>query len=891
MSNLLNLGVSGIKAQQSLLNTVSHNIANASTEGYSRQVTELQPKTPVQIGNVLIGSGVQTAATKRVVDALQIKLHRDNKTNTESLSIQEDFLLRINNLVADAETGLSQAYSSFSQALQAASNNPGTSETRTTLLAESEKMVKRLNTLDERFNLQLRDISDQMRSVTTRINDIANSLAKLNVDIINTANQGQFTNPNDLLDQRDTLLLELSGLIGTTTVEQGDSSINVFIGNGQNLVVGGTAGKIQTQNNPDDPSKLDVIAVTQGSTFTITDVMNGGRLGGLIQARNIIDPTRATLGRVALTMGMTMNAQHKLGVDLSGNLGENYFNDPNSITSQLNRVIPGGFNQGTAIFGVAINEIPRPDPGPYKVFGQASTMVNVGTLSQLNVGELTINGQTIGASLPDPVSTADANASALSFVAAINGSVGLTGVSAKAEINSLYLGSFTTGAFIAGEFQINGQNVITTGVDEATLLTDINALSDVTGVKAIGDGNLNITLVAKDGRNIQLTSNTNTPAATFTHFDTNNGTAFNQVQRAAISITSINPGTKIVIGGGAPSEVGLSAGTTPPDVPSLTDSDYSLSYDGTNYTLTRLSDQTIVGTSTTPLFNVDGFTLMLNNGTALAGDKFTIRPTQSASKEFALQVKSGGKIALASPITVQSDTPNTLTGNNVRRVGIINTSGLPVATNTVLGNAFQTQQKLSPPIQIQFYNDEKGNPTVYKVFDLNTGKQIGPDQTFDPTKDNEVFPISSVVDPTPPGPNPTVVYDPGYRVTIGGAPKAGDKFIVSYNTDGKSDSDNAKEMIKMKDEKLLANGTETILGTYNGLVTTIGSQTQSAQSNKDAAISLERQSEARIQSLSGVNLDEEAAKLIRFQQAFRAAAQVIAAGSTLFDSIISAVRG
>src|SRR5690606_29200418 len=130
---------------------------------------------------------------------------------------------------------------------------------------------------------------------------------------------------------------------------------------------------IDTTNNPNDPSKLDVRSITQNSTFTITDVLNGGKMGGFIESRNLIEPTRATLGRIALTMAMTFNAQHKLGVDLNSDLGDNFFNDPNAISAQLNRVIPSGYNQGTAVLSVSIDEIMRPDPGPFKVFGQPTS--------------------------------------------------------------------------------------------------------------------------------------------------------------------------------------------------------------------------------------------------------------------------------------------------------------------------------------------------------------------------------------------------------------------------------------------------------------------------------------------------------------------------------------
>jgi flagellar hook-associated protein 1 len=130
----------------------------------------------------------------------------------------------------------------------------------------------------------------------------------------------------------------------------------------------------------------------------------------------------------------------------------------------------------------------------------------------------------------------------------------------------------------------------------------------------------------------------------------------------------------------------------------------------------------------------------------------------------------------------------------------------------------------------------------------------------------------------------------GWRVTINGTPATGDSFNISDNINGSGDNRNALALNDSLKRPLLDNGTVSLDAAAAQLVGSIGVATRQAQTNRDAQQVVQQDSLAARDSVSGVNLDEEAANMLRYQQAYQAAAQVIRVASTLFDSLLSATR-
>ena len=904
MSDVLSIATSALNAIQLGFVTIGNNIANVNTDGYSKQTVLLQNNTPQLIGGLYEGSGVQVASiTRSSSDVLTSNLNTQT-SNNQQLIQYSDIAINLDKIISDPTIGVAPSFKNFFSAFQTiTSDNAASSPERQVILAQSQTLVDNIQSLSALLNNQVTSINQQIQQTIPQINQISSNIAQFNSDIISS--QGSSSPPNDLLDQRDVLINQLANLVGVSTVSNSDGSVDVFIGSGQGLVVGTQQTVLGTQVSSSDPTIMDILILSSQSSQIITSSVSGGSLGGLLSVKSeVIDPTLNGLGALALTLAYTVNSQHQLGMDTTNNIGAAFFNDINDSFAVSSRTYPSANNSGTAAFNITINPIPLPDPGPFKVYSTGGNLSNTGTLTALNAPKkLIINNQAIRniQASDDTVSPAtDQLASAIATAAAINASTALSGVTANVEPNTVYLGSFTAGALAGANFTINGTNINSAGTNETTIIQDINAASTVTGVIAMDDGNHHVILVAQDGRNIQLDSNGAALTAGFTLFNSAGSKVLSQVQKASVTLTGSNS-IPITVSGFLPGDLGFTPGTTPPATTSLSNNDYSLSYNSGVYTLLRTSDNVIMAQGTSPNFSVDGFTIQLASGSPANGDSFSIRPTHNGSQLFAMNITQINQIALALPIRVgaisNSSTPNQ--GSAIISVdAIVNTSGTPTSTNTVRGNAFGIAGKLTPPITIQF---DKYDPTIYRIYDTTHGSQtdlitglpvpgiqIGPNQKYNPLTNNSIFPVTGVADPTLPGPNSPVLYDPGYRVSISGAAAGGDQFTIDYNTNGFSDNTNGLGLIALQTDSLLNANSSSYEQYFAELVTQVGSLTSNAIIGQLAAQTLQRQAQIMSDSLSGVNLEEEAVNLMSFQQAYQAAAHLISIEREIFQILYSA---
>ncbi len=889
MGDLLSIGTTGLLAAQKALDTIANNISNVSTPGYNRQVTILDTLPSVQMGKSYTGSGVNVLGVQRIVDQFLTDNLRTQNTNLAHAQSYAEVMDQVDGLFSNPDVGISQGLNGVFDALQGVNNNPGSLPERQMFIARCQILQTRFNDLSNSISSQFDSINQQITESVSLVNGITEQIAEINLQIQNMGQMTFANAPNDLLDQREQLLLNLSKYISVSAVAQNDGPINVFTGSGQPLVIGTKATVLSTKPDPYDSINTNIVAVSGNNTVDVTNSFHSGSIGGLLDIReNVLPKALNSLGRIAIALTTTFNAQHKQGIDLNGNLGTDLFNDPNDFMAQHDRVVPNVRNNGSAVFTVAINPIPTKIPTPV-VFSNATGLVTAGSLPALTGGLFSLNNINIRPTVAsdDTVSTSDNLGSAIAIASAINSQSGAHAVQAFPQENVVYLGNFTPGALAAGNLSINGVSVISTGVDEQTLLQDINALSAQTGVVATGDGNLNISLVAKDGRNIQLTKTANSAAANFSYFQMSSGPNLDQVARASVQLLSNDTDTILV--GGAPTGIGFSSGNYPPVYSSLTTKDYILSYNGLVYTLKDANSLTTLAQSNTPSFSIDGFVLSLESGTVAVNDSFVIQPTRGAGRDFKFILNDQMKLAIASPLKVEGDLSNKGSAN-ISVTEIINTSGLPIGNQYVLGNAFSQDLNLIPPIKIEFLSS-----TTYRVYDMSlggNGVQIGPDQTYDPANvSNPIFPISGVIDKTPPGPNPTYVYDPGYRISIEGIPQLGDVFTIGYNTLSEGDNSNGLFLASLQFTKDLLAKTSTFQDLYTQFVGEIGSLASQGEINLDARQSMFESIQSRRNQISAVNLDEEAANLLQYEQAYQATAQVIVIAKGVFDSLLRAIGG
>jgi flagellar hook-associated protein 1 FlgK len=241
----------------------------------------------------------------------------------------------------------------FFSGVQAVANDPASIPARQSLLSDTQTLTARFSALSDRLQQIRSGVNTQLTSTVTEINAFSTQIADINQKIViaQSANQQP---PNDLLDQRDQLVAQLNEQVKATVVKQSDGTYNIFVGNGQPLVVGASAYGLGTAQSPEDPDTLNVVYQTAGGgqiPLNQSD-LSGGNLGGLLAFRtDVLDKAQNELGRVALTLAETVNNQHQLGQDLNGALGGAFFN----IASTSPTVQANTNNSGAGVLSATLD--------------------------------------------------------------------------------------------------------------------------------------------------------------------------------------------------------------------------------------------------------------------------------------------------------------------------------------------------------------------------------------------------------------------------------------------------------------------------------------------------------------------------------------------------------
>ncbi|MDP3088733.1 MAG: flagellar hook-associated protein FlgK [Methylotenera sp.] len=343
MAGILSIGKSALNAAQMGLSVTGHNIANANTAGYSRQVIG-QAAAPAQsFGSSFIGQGVDVSSVSRIYSEILTSQAVNSQSISTSANTYKTQINAISNMLSDASAGLNPALNRFFGGVQDLAANPSDIPTRQSMLSNAQTLVNRFQSTSNRLNEIRHDVNTQLNADVGLVNTYAKQIAGLNDTIEKTVSAGA-GQPNDLLDQRDQLVLDLSKLIKTTVVPQGQGSYNIYIGNGLPLVVGSTTMRLATIPSPTDPSRLEVAYQSNGaSTVLGMNSLPGGSIGGLLEFRaNSLDPAQNQVGQMAVALASDFNAQHIQGIDLNGNAGGNLFNIPSPA------VYPSTNNTGSA---------------------------------------------------------------------------------------------------------------------------------------------------------------------------------------------------------------------------------------------------------------------------------------------------------------------------------------------------------------------------------------------------------------------------------------------------------------------------------------------------------------------------------------------------------------
>jgi flagellar hook-associated protein 1 FlgK len=629
VSDVFGISVSALQAFQAAINVTSNNVANASTPGYDRETVTLTEALPQSNGSVSVGSGVVVSGISRAFSQEAANQLNTSQSALGQLTALQSYSTQIDNLFGTTIGGLSTSLQSFYSAFSDVANNPTSTASRQALLGKAQSLAASFQSASSELNGMNTDVNSRITADVTQINSIATAITTLNKQIVVGTAQDGGQAPNELIDQRDQLVSNLSQLVGVTTTTDSNGALNVFIGNGQPLVLQGLTTSLTTVPNQFNASQLE-ISTSALNGNVISGSITSGDLGGLLAARTqVINPALNQLGQVATALSQTVNSQQADGLDLSGNFGAPIF--------------------------------------------------SVGT------------------------------------------------------------------------------------------------------PQAVG-------------------SSKNTDATT-----------------AGVSVT---------------------------DLGALTSDSYVLAFNGAAYSLTRVSDGSSValsgaGTAASPL-TADGLSIVLS-GTPASGDQFLIQPTATAASALDVVLTDPSKIAAAG--AVQAAASNSNTGDAT------------ISSGTTLD---PTNPNLLSPATITF--------TSATTYSIDGGAGV-------PYTDGGNIDFN------------------GWEVQISGAPATGDVFAVSSNAGATGDNRNALAGANLQSAGVLSNGTTSITGAVSALITGLGSQAQQINTAQTAQAAVNSQALSSVQSTTGVNLDEEAASLLQWQQAYQAAAQALTIGSSLFTTLIDSVNG
>jgi flagellar hook-associated protein 1 FlgK len=769
-SGVLGTGLSGLMAAQRALAVASNNIANVNTPGYSRQRVELTTQIPDRIGDSFIGTGVTISGIQRVYDQFNTLQIRTATSGSNQADKFYALASQIDTMLSDSDTGVMSALQGFFDAIQTVANDPSSIESRQVMLSEAESLTSRFQS----YYLQLSDLDDNVNSALTasvnEINSLASSIASINQQIVNLGVSGN-NGANDLMDSRDELIRKLSEQVSVTTVDQGDGTVNIYIGNGQALVAGGRASQLAVTADSYNPERNEVAFVTTSGPVAISSQLTGGEIGGILQFRSqVLDPTLNSLGQLAISVTATFNAQHAMGVDLNGDAGGDFFKPIDTDTTlSTAQVLPNSNNSGQ----------PEADIG-----------VVISNAGALTTSDYRLERSGSGYSL---VRLSDSKTTALTgFPAAPVTVDGLT-----ITLNS---GTIASGDSFLIRPTANGARYFDVAISNASQIAAASPIRTAESLANTGDGSID--------------AGTVTDLASFVSDD-----------------------YRIV---GAEATAAAADGGTTRGV--VTESG------GNNTVQYQLSINGVVvyaqGSAAPALTDLSALAAEINDDTGSTG---VMAYVDAASNKLYL----ANVPASSMPITVTES--------------LATLSGTAEDADTAVGYFGNTAlQGASNPSRTLTFD---GAADSYVVLDgsgatVTAGAYSG---------------------------GATIDFN-GIEAVVSGDVNSGDVFTISPNANGVSDNRNALTLAALQNARLLNNGTASFQDLYSGLAADVGIKTHQSEVTGQAQASMLTQAVNAREALSGVNLDEEAADVLRFQQAYAAAAQVIATANEMFDTLIATIR-
>lgn len=916
MSDILGISSSGVATYQRALSVVSNNIANAATEGYTRQDVTLEANPAQSAGSIYLGTGVYFSSIKRQYDAFVESNLRNSNSDLQSQKPVVDYTNRIVDVMGGETSSLTSALGQFFSSARSLSADPASTVMRGSFLRDADGLAARFNQLSSQLDLVDSETRDAVKSSVNQINTLAGQLAQVNQQLGKTADVKN--QPAELLDQRDNLLSQLSQFskVNTRFSDSGVVTVSMGASISQEVIVDGkNTTRLEVNFDAASPEKFSLVLDPYGNPRPLTGV-NSGQLAGLIAFREqVLGSTRDAIDTLANTVATEVNKIHAAGVDGYGQRGGPLF-----------AIDPAALHASASIH-VATQD-------PLKVSAAAAFRV-VENANNAGTEDATVRFDTpsyAGTADLDKVLVNNASVAAAQSLtlSATPGAAALATVPAGMKDVTVYLDTLSAGQQLQMVTRdgrhLAGQAL--TGDQKTRLLTPNNGLEvgasySTDYLNAPSDAGF---------KGMKVFYGARAQAADVQQFD-NNGIALPPTQQAAVLL-----GTSMATGwsglpaapDGKPVDYfnlnGIPLGAlTPSDGVSVHANDVAqwLNAAGVAGVSARASNDIRTEASQLKLkehLSLNGVDMDYpTGGYASAQDLANAVNAKKATTGVMASVGAHGELTLSNvpgqegrSIQVggfMSSTPNALGvsgGLFEGQVSLTRTDGdnRPIelgigsqgdaATLSKMG--FRTQAHISGTVSDDVLVFVTGAGTAKVAASFN-GQASDPVERLRNTPmtlkftspshfvltDQTTNTVVAERDFDPNDPSGNIQYQ-GLTIHFSNTPKTGDTFTIDGNHDGSGDNLNMVELIGLESKSIA--GGKTLETAYIDHVNDMGNVSRQASIVQSSLTVVHDQAVASRDKVSGVSLDEEATNLIRFQQAYQASAKALQTATQLFDTML-----
>jgi flagellar hook-associated protein FlgK len=845
---------------------------------------------------------------------------RNSNSDLASQEPMVNFANRVIDIMGSTSMGLSGALDQFFSGARDLSSDPASTVMRGSFLRDSENLAARFGELSSQLDLVQNETDETVKSYVNSMNTIFKQLASVNIQL--TKQKSAASQPPDLLDQRDLLLKDLSSYAQIRTAFSENGAVTVSLGPSltRDVVVDGVKSfMLGTNFNSASPEKVSLVLNPYGDATSLAG-LTGGKLSGIMSFREqILGSSRSSLDTLANNFVKEVNAIHSAGIDAYGNTGGDLFTIGKSSVGTAGTV-KVAFNDALKVSAAAqfrIIESPN-NTG----FADASIeFVGTPINGPAPIGNLIANNSnaaaafTVKATSSKPMAAVATISNGLSDIGIFMGEADsgqqlqiftrdgrqIAGTAIDADMQSMVLteaNGFAINASYSNSYlNISGSN----GYKDLNVFYGARAnVGSVLQVDTTEKDPLKHSLAADLQLPAKLTSDriqtglTSIPAGLFKL----NGATLGAITASSGTLQASDIAASIQAAGvsgmtvSATNEIRIPIGQLKLDLPLSLKSGNSASYTVIKATPTGLkTPQELVDainlqstTSGVRAYIADSGSLVLTNILGSEGKDIAI---DSSATPNALGLKAGsygGSISITRALIPDTDTPIELgfangTPADLSKIGFktgtyisgtpsedllvfVTGAGEAKISASYSGTPISAKQAMrSQPLQVRF-----DSATHFTIVDVSTDTVVA-SRSFDPNLLEPAFTYQ------------------GIQVTLSNAPKAGDVFTIDGNKDGTGNNENMLQLVDLEGEPVMGGG-KTFASAYIDNVNDLGNIARQATIAQSALKVVYDQAVSARDQVSGVSLDEEAADLVRYQQAYQAAAKILQVASQLFDSVL-----